>query len=61
MYKPTTASNKRRGAPVIGIADALHSHLSATLGKEDDQGMKWNAPKRATTQIIVQVDGRRIS
>jgi len=46
-----------KGPPMIKIADTLQSHFSAAVGKVNDQGMKWMAPKRATTPIMVQNEG----
>ena len=49
--------NASEGPPVIKSADTLQSHLSAAVGKVNGQGMKWMAPKRATTPIMVQFEG----
>jgi len=49
---------RSKGTAVIKIADTLQSHLSAAVGKVNDQGMKWMAPKRANTPIMIQNEGR---
>jgi len=46
-----------KGPPVIKIAETLQSHFSAAVGNVNDQGMKWMAPKRATTLIMAQIEG----
>jgi len=53
-----TVTNTRKGAPVIKIADTLQSHLSATVGKVDCQGMKCMAPKRPITTMMAHIGGR---
>ena len=52
-----TGKNVSMGPPVIEIADTLQSHFSAAVGNADGQGMKWMAPKRAITPIMVQNEG----
>jgi len=62
MKFPTKAAIPARntgskGPPVIKIADTFQSHFSAAVGKVNAQDMKWMAPKRATTPIMVQNEG----
>jgi len=54
MAAIATRKKGSKGTPVIKIVETLQSHFSAAVGKVNDQGMKWMAPKRATTPIMVQ-------